>query len=317
VALTDVEAFDLVLMDLHMPKMDGATAAREITARTGGHPPVVAMTAAVLSEDRAHCAEAGMVDFVAKPVDPDDLVRVLRRWLPEALVAANAARAAGVKAVPPSPSKSPEPLLPMLCGFDAAAALRRLHGNRDRFTCLLRSFAAQHGECGRQIKQLLADGALAQAHHALHALKGISATLGLVGVSAASRAVELALEVASDASASAATQAALQRRLAALCACLADAVVGIASLDETPPASGQSLLTFDPFAMAHLLQELRRYVNEQELIPDTLLDELKRMAADEPPAGRAATLLQHIFDFDHAAALLDIDRIEGELHTES
>ena len=77
------------------------------------------------------------------------------------------------------------------------------------------------------------------------------------------------------------------------------------------------MLTQDPAAVSQLLQTLCRYVHEQELIPDTLLDELKRMAAGEPPNGPLAALLQHIFDFDHAAALADLECLMKGIDLES
>jgi two-component system sensor histidine kinase/response regulator len=309
------ERFDLVLMDMHMPVMDGLSATRRIAELAPAHrPPVVAMTAAVLSEDRAQCAAAGMVDFVAKPVDPDELMQVLRRWLPEALIAPGAAL--GATSVPTSDAS----LLPTLDGFDGAAALRRLHGNREQLTRLLRSFAMQQALAAAQIEARLAAGDIAQARHLLHTLKGISATLGLVSIAADARALEAALDGADGPECTHAerTKAASN----ALAAHLEAAAAAIATLAETPREtsreSGPSLLTLDGAAMSQLLVELRRYVSEQELIPDTLLDELKRIAAGEPPGGPLTALLQHIFDFDNAAALADIERIAAwQSNTES
>ena len=74
--------FDAVLMDLHMPEMDGFEATRQIRALPAGREvPVIAMTAAVMAEDRRRCAELGMNDFVAKPIEPDELLRSLARWV--------------------------------------------------------------------------------------------------------------------------------------------------------------------------------------------------------------------------------------------
>ncbi len=76
------QPFDLVLMDLHMPVMDGLEATRQICALPAGENlPIIAMTAAVMPEDRERCSAAGMVDFVAKPIDPDELMQALARWL--------------------------------------------------------------------------------------------------------------------------------------------------------------------------------------------------------------------------------------------
>jgi signal transduction histidine kinase/ActR/RegA family two-component response regulator len=78
--------FDLVLMDCQMPEMDGYDATRAIRSSTGSYRelPVVAMTAAALSTDRDRCFAVGMNDYVSKPVQQDELARVLSRWLPAA-----------------------------------------------------------------------------------------------------------------------------------------------------------------------------------------------------------------------------------------
>lgn len=76
--------YDLVLMDCHMPIKSGYDAAaeqREWEKHTGGHIPIVAMTASAMMGDRQKCLEAGMDDYIAKPVDKDMLVRIMKRWI--------------------------------------------------------------------------------------------------------------------------------------------------------------------------------------------------------------------------------------------
>ena len=76
---------DLVLMDVQMPVMDGLTATRRIRAMQGGRfaeLPIVALTANALPQDRRDCEEAGMNDFISKPVDLAALEQKLARWLP-------------------------------------------------------------------------------------------------------------------------------------------------------------------------------------------------------------------------------------------
>ncbi|GAB2893975.1 hypothetical protein GCM10027046_23670 [Uliginosibacterium flavum] len=80
------ECFDLILMDQHMPTMDGCEASTIIHALPGlANLPIIAMTAAVMQADKERCIAAGMVDFVAKPIEPEELARVLLKWLPAAL----------------------------------------------------------------------------------------------------------------------------------------------------------------------------------------------------------------------------------------
>jgi PAS domain S-box-containing protein len=82
VDLAAAEQFDLILMDLTMPFMDGLEAARQIHSASGGeHAPIVALTANAFAEDQARCRAAGMVDLVSKPIDTRALCSAVLRWL--------------------------------------------------------------------------------------------------------------------------------------------------------------------------------------------------------------------------------------------
>ena len=83
VAMAQRAPYDIVLMDMQMPEMDGVEATRALRAIASLDAlPVVAMTANAMQADRDLCMQAGMVDFVTKPIEPDDLWRALLRWIP-------------------------------------------------------------------------------------------------------------------------------------------------------------------------------------------------------------------------------------------
>ncbi|MFN9910752.1 MAG: response regulator, partial [bacterium] len=79
------EAYQLILMDMQMPVLDGLAATVAIRDLPGRRDvPIVAMTANAMEQDRQRCLEAGMNDFLAKPLDPERLFEVLRQWIPAA-----------------------------------------------------------------------------------------------------------------------------------------------------------------------------------------------------------------------------------------
>ena len=84
--LLETRTYDLVLMDIQMPEMDGYEATAEIRKATGGtinpHIPIIAMTANAMKGDQEKCLRCGMNDYVAKPVDPPILLAKLKKWLP-------------------------------------------------------------------------------------------------------------------------------------------------------------------------------------------------------------------------------------------
>jgi CheY-like chemotaxis protein/anti-sigma regulatory factor (Ser/Thr protein kinase) len=82
IAAVERSAYDLVLMDCQMPDIDGYAAARAIRKITGGSVPVVAVTAHATAEDRQLCLDAGMVDYLSKPISAERLYELLEAWQP-------------------------------------------------------------------------------------------------------------------------------------------------------------------------------------------------------------------------------------------
>ncbi|MFN8611764.1 MAG: response regulator [Vulcanimicrobiota bacterium] len=150
----------LILMDLQMPEMDGYTATRRLRQESRlNDVPILAMSSHVLGEERARCREAGMDDFVFKPIDPEAWNQVLSQWLP----------------LPPLRSGQS---VPALAHIDTDAGMRTCGGNQEFYKSLLLEFAER---CRQSIWELEA----AQQTHdqerikfIAHSLHGISANLG-------------------------------------------------------------------------------------------------------------------------------------------
>jgi signal transduction histidine kinase/ActR/RegA family two-component response regulator/HPt (histidine-containing phosphotransfer) domain-containing protein len=178
-AVADVERerFDAVLMDLQMPHLNGFEATRHIRAReatTGGHVPILAMTAHALKGDRERCLEAGMDGYVSKPVQAEELFRALAPYS-----TANHA---------PDPPLAPEAVAGPV--IDAEALLRRLDGDR----ALLRDLATMFHDDGptylAKVRSALLDRDGAALAAALHTLRGSAGNFAAREVVAVARQLE-------------------------------------------------------------------------------------------------------------------------------
>ena len=183
VAMLERSAYDVVLMDLQMPGMDGFEATRLIrgTPRLA-KTPVLAMTAHALVDERQKCLEAGMDDHIPKPIDPDLLLETVARWIRSAAAPAEAGPAGRVE---PPRLRSP---------LDVTGGLRRTGGNRPLYFRLLARFLESHGDTPGQIAEALARGDVARARLLAHTIKGVAGNVGAAEVQETAARLEEALE---------------------------------------------------------------------------------------------------------------------------
>lgn len=168
VELAAQQDFAAILMDLHMPEMDGLEATRRIRASTSGaRLPIIAMTAAASDEDRQACADAGMDAHLGKPIDLRQLQHTLARWLP-------------VKAATPDPEHPSPPDSPAT--LDHAGALQRLGGNQALYRQLLQDFRQRHQHTATHIQSLLQQQDNTALYQLAHDLKGHAGNLGLTAI---------------------------------------------------------------------------------------------------------------------------------------
>ena len=311
------EDFDGVLMDVQMPVMDGYNATRAIRAQARLHKlPVIAMTANVMAGDREKARQAGMNDHIAKPVNVDNMLSIMARWITPGV---KAGKPRGDSANPFGPDNTPiaspdivvaEQALRTLTRFDITSGLNRMGDNRQLYLRLLRSFRHDQADKAAQIATAIDAANWTEAAALSHALKGVSGNLSAIALFEASRDLEAACRAADKdpAADSNARIRPLSDRLREELTAVVNDLDRLLAADPVQAANNAAAtlevnLPMDPEQAAELATRLRQVLATGDLdgIAEVIAELPANLAAE---AGEMAAC----FDFDGLEAL--VERIE-------
>ncbi|MFO7803929.1 MAG: PAS domain S-box protein, partial [Desulfovermiculus sp.] len=284
--------FDVVLMDLQMPVMDGFEATRNILKRFPDLP-VIALSAAVMEADQKQAREAGMQAHLAKPIDSRELYRTLARWLPVQ------------DSFPQETDEQPreDPVLPdSLEGFDLNQGLKSADGDKHFYLKMLHRFDHQLDSEFAGLEGQLDPDPDGSGPRKVHTLKGMAGTVGAVRLAEVATSIDHALK--QDQAISRSTVQELRQAMEAAKIQLATLPSTREQVPETDPAQGRA-------AMAELLQLLQANEMVDEDVLTTAVHYIQRRLDGQ----RSAQLAQLVNNFEHEAAagmLLQIGDEIGE-----
>jgi two-component system, sensor histidine kinase and response regulator len=289
--------YDIVLMDMQMPVMDGIAATQAIRSNPRfSKLPIIAMTANAMEGDREKCLQAGMNDHVSKPIDPDALYAAVLRW------------------VKPRPSQHSEPpakkidaarpdVLPGIEGVDSSEGLRRVGGNGRLYRELLVKFAAKHDDTSLHISAALQSGDRQLAERIAHTVKGVAGNIGIKGVQFAAGTLEKAIHDGDVAVTS------ILEDFTSILNHQMEAIHQALSTSAVPTPENTSKESFDPVAAARDVERLRSQLEASDGDSEETFRALQNLLAGQVPKEQLNALAADISEFDFAGALSKLDDI--------
>jgi two-component system sensor histidine kinase/response regulator len=300
--------FDVVLMDIQMPLMGGFEATQEIRRNERFQDlPIIAMTAHAMAGDHEKSIEAGMNDHLTKPIDPDQLISALVKWVKPA----DRETSEGLSESS-SESKKAQDILPAhLPGISIASGLGRVAGNRQLYTKLLCKFKDGQENAVDQIKAALQAGDKETASLIAHTVKGVSGNLGGDNLYRAAAELEKAIKEGKN----------LDLFMAEFDSQLTVVIDGIRLIEERltaqkePEDSGAETLV-NREAVKTLLQEIAQLLESDLTEAINRLEALNRHLANSSVKVEFKRLEKQIESFDTDTALKTVETIAGKLEIE-
>ena len=164
--------YDLIFMDLEMPVLDGYQATQQIRRIPGfENLPIIALTADAMSDVKTVALEAGMNDYITKPIDPSEVYKMLVKWIPPKSVKRKSKERIDVGMTAPGN-------FPPIPGIDTYSGLKRIAGNIPLYSRILRNFSKENRDVIEKLESYVAQNNIDAAEHLVHTLKGSSGNIG-------------------------------------------------------------------------------------------------------------------------------------------
>jgi two-component system, sensor histidine kinase and response regulator len=293
--------YDVVLMDMQMPVMDGIEATRILRADPRfATLPIIAMTANAMASDRELCLEAGMNDHIAKPLDPEQLFGVILRWI-RCTDGGGEIAHVSMQGQPNSQAGDSELFI---SGIDTRAGLKRTGGSRQRYETLLRKFAEQQHVAAEALRAAVSAGDTATAECISHSLKGAAATLGAVALSDAAANAETAIK----------TGRGVEASIKSLSYTLDPTIAAIAkALPEEGAGSGSTKTEGDAASIKEPLIRLKQLLEGDDSEAADFIVDAKACLRGVLTPTEIKTLVERIGNFDFEAALNCLSGIASRL----
>jgi HPt (histidine-containing phosphotransfer) domain-containing protein len=265
--------------------------------------PIIAMTAHAMAGDEEKSLEVGMDGHVAKPIEPEHLFATLHKWIApvERRVAAQPLDITSETSVPDQPQAVVEELPLSLPGFDLAAGLARLMGNKRLYRKLLLDFGSKYTGVAGDIRKAIDKRDFQQAHSLVHNLKGLAGNLAAMNLQAA--AVEIEKLVKGNQAASS-TGEQLNQKITDLENALNQAleavqVLGSVAEESLPAPSAESLTAIPPELIKDMAGRVKEAVEMGDVTQvSAIAEELKSQSEDLSPICNKLMLLADDFDLD-------------------
>ncbi len=223
------EPWDLVFMDMHMPIMDGLDATLEIRKLPElANLPIVALTANAMAKDRERCAEVGMNDYVTKPINPNELWRVLEQWVTPNDTAVELDEAPSELAL-----VIEAPTVPTVEGIDRVKALQNTNGNEKLALSILTKFADRSARFSAEYEAAQSSETSKDRERIAHSLKGAAGSVGADHIATMAGELESLIHQGKD-------SALIEQHYASLCVALGSLLnhlnIALATARETVAA---------------------------------------------------------------------------------